>query len=81
MTDGPLPDSECVHLLSPSQCTICNGRDAAGRAERWVVERWFVAKYTGMCVRCGDVFHPGEMIGVTVSREYVCGAHRERSPA
>jgi len=68
-------DAECIHLLPPSQCSLCGGGDARRRAERWAVERWFTAHYAGMCVRCGSAFHPGDTIGETVSREYICGAH------
>lgn len=70
-------EGECVHLLPPSQCVLCNGREAAENRARWQVDRWFTAHYSGRCVRCGDEFHPGDMIGMTASREYVCGAHRQ----
>jgi hypothetical protein len=62
---------ECIHLLDPATCTICNGRDARERKAAKTVVRTFTARYAGHC-RCGDLIAPGAIIAELGDGQYVC---------
>jgi hypothetical protein len=56
---------ECIHLLDPATCTLCNGREKREREEaaRIVVESHpFRARFDGRCRACFDGFTEGELI-------------------
>jgi hypothetical protein len=62
---------ECIHLLDPSTCVLCNGREKRERA----VVRWtnpFPARYAGLCSVCSDQIEVDEPIvynGTTVAHD------------
>lgn len=55
---------ECMHLLDPQTCTICNGREKRER----VTQSWsnpFTAKYDGYCTRCRGSIDAGDQICIS----------------
>jgi hypothetical protein len=65
-------DEECIHLLDPAQCTICNGSDRRREKEDKEVVAMFDAKFSGVCRSCGDVIEAGDRIGRLNNGKYVC---------
>lgn len=58
-----MTEEECIHLLDPSTCTICNGRDkreAEAESSRY---KMFPAKYAGRCSACRFSISIGDLIG------------------
>jgi len=52
---------ECIHLLDPSTCTICNGRAKRERA-RTTWSNPFAARYPGRCFVCDERIDEGDQI-------------------
>jgi hypothetical protein len=59
---------ECIHLLDPDTCTICNGRVKKEEKQVEVQRAWdavmggVLAQYGGTCSECHEWFNAGEMI-------------------
>ena len=54
---------ECIHLLDPATCTICNGRQR--REAREAHTAWsapFRAKFDGFCRSCDVTIDQGDLI-------------------
>jgi hypothetical protein len=54
-------NDECMHLLDPATCTICNGREKRQR----VTQSWsdpFHARYDSRCIRCDERINEGDLI-------------------
>lgn len=67
---------ECIHLLDPATCTICNGRDKREREAARTVVRTFAARFGGTCRRCDEGIEPGSLISELGDGSYVheeCG--------
>lgn len=51
-------DAECIHLIDPATCTICNGSDRKrrleARREAEAISYVFPAKWDTACMRCQD---------------------------
>ena len=52
--------SECIHLLDPATCTICNGWLKRDLSRRW--SRPFPARYSSRCFQCGERIYEGQLI-------------------
>lgn len=68
-------ENDCIHLLDPATCTICNGRDERERRNRIrTVERprIFPARFAGDCDACNLPIHVGQPI---VWRPDTCPIH------
>lgn len=56
-------DDECMHLLDPATCTLCNGHDKRERGRKPVaLGRSFPARFDGWCGGCGGDIETGESI-------------------
>lgn len=53
---------DCIHLMDPAHCTLCNGRAARETKAAHTVRQWFIAGYPGHCEGCHDRIRPGEEI-------------------
>ncbi len=67
MTD----DDECIHLLDPRTCTICNGRDAREHAEARRVVTTTTAQFAST-LRCGHEVELGDLISLTGDGRWLC---------
>lgn len=69
---------ECIHLLDPATCTICNGRDRRERVASRGEERHgkaFTAKYAGQCSECNLPISVGQSI-VIIQGDHVLDRRR-----
>lgn len=62
-------DEQCKHEITRRFCSLCNGKEDAGRRERDLeVERvlalpgWFSANYNGRCALCNERYSSGSAI-------------------
>lgn len=53
---------ECIHLLNPATCTICNGRERRERETHTEGRREFPAKYEGQCPTCNLPIRVGDTV-------------------
>ena len=53
---------ECIHLLDPATCTICNGHDRRLKQQQAQRGHSFPAKYASRCYVCRDEIAVGDMI-------------------
>ena len=53
---------ECIHLLDPATCTICNGRDRREKAAAMAERRVFPARFDGWCSFCQSAINVGDLI-------------------
>jgi hypothetical protein len=59
-------DDECIHLLEPSTCTLCNGSAKRDRTIDYV----FTAQFNSHCSWCGEMVYEGESIACTLTGSY-----------
>lgn len=62
---------ECIHLMDPASCTLCNGRAAKERKEAEQAPRTFPAKYEGQCPACDLPIYVGQMVAWREGRRAV----------
>lgn len=61
-------DDECIHLMVPSECSICNGKELEAKRQTKRAREMalalgaFEATYSGTCYRCGEWFDAGAPI-------------------
>lgn len=56
--------SECIHLLEPSTCTICNGRDRQRVRLKETPRSTTRARFVGRCDACDLLIHEDELLGL-----------------
>jgi len=69
---------ECIHLIDPSTCTICNGKDVRSRTVDYI----FTAQFTSHCSACGEMVFEGESIACTLTGSYghpQCFIHKPKT--
>jgi alkyl hydroperoxide reductase subunit AhpF len=64
-------EQECIHLLDPATCTLCNGRAKREADAARAVVRIFGARYTGQCKACDGPIYPGRRIAELGDGSYV----------
>lgn len=66
---------ECIHLLGPATCTICNGRDRRERIAAQPVgwTRPFRARFPGRCGGCSEPVDVGDLVAMPEMRHVVSG--------
>lgn len=70
---------ECIHLLDPATCTICNGKDRARRLAAQSVKFAFGAKFVGPCPTCGESVVPGDVLFRMVDESLRCDSCKVRA--
>ena len=53
---------ECIHLIDPATCTICNGHDRRLKQQQALRGHRFLAKYASRCCVCHDEIAVGDLI-------------------
>ena len=56
--------SECIHLLDPGVCALCNGRTPVRMLIDDPPEALTTARYDGMCLRCDEPIDEGDELGL-----------------
>lgn len=49
-----MSSDECIHLMDPAHCTLCNGKEAARRRDAQSIAYVFEAHYESHCQTCGE---------------------------
>lgn len=59
--------------LPPDMCAHCRGDQLDTGLGDFEIDYTFTAGRAGPCANCSSRIEPGDQVGVTTDREYVCG--------
>lgn len=73
---GVVSEAECeMSGLPPAYCAHCRGVTLYDPIEVGEVISKFTARFPGKCDACGDRIRPGDELGMTRDKSYVCKKH------